>query len=83
MRESHRRLRVAGKWVAKMPQERTEECRLHAEDCIAVAERMSDPQQKTVLLLLAKAWLVLARFVEVSNLVTADILPPGKPPTER
>ena len=66
-----------------MPQERTEECRLHAEDCIAVAERISDPQQKMVLLLLAKAWLVLARFIETSNFAAADVVPPGNPPMGR
>ena len=66
-----------------MLQERAEECRRHAKDCIALAERMSDPQRKMFFLLLAKAWLVLAKFVEVSNLVAADMSPPGKPPTER
>jgi len=66
-----------------MLRERAEECRLHAEDCIGFAERMSDPQQRLIMLLVAKAWLVLARFIETSNFAAADVVPPGNPPMER
>jgi hypothetical protein len=59
-----------------MLRESARDCRLHAEDCIGFAERMSDPQQKSILLLVAKAWLVLATFTEMMNFAADDRLPP-------
>ena len=64
-----------------MEREKATEYRHNAEDCIAFAEGTSDPEQKLILLLVAKAWLVLARFIETSDLVAADMLAPDNPPT--
>jgi hypothetical protein len=44
---------------------------------------MSNPEQKLIMLLVAKAWLVVASFVEMSRFAAADMLPPDNPPTER
>jgi len=66
-----------------MPRESAKDCRLHAEDCIGLAERTPDPQQRLILLLVAKAWLVLASFIETINFAAVDMLPPGNPPAER
>ena len=43
---------------------------------------MSDPEAKLILLLFAKAWLALAKFVETSNLAAADLWPPDMWPTD-
>ena len=68
--------------MSEMRQERAQECRIRAADCIGVAARMSDPEAKLILLLFAKAWLALAKFVETSNLAAADLWPPDMWPTD-
>ncbi len=65
-----------------MEREKAAEYRLNAAGCIGFAERISDPRQKLILLVVAKAWLVLAKFVEQNNLADVDALPRGDPPTK-
>ncbi len=65
-----------------MEREKAAEYRLNAADCISFAERISDLQQKLILLVVAKAWLVLARFVEQNNLSDVDAFPRDDPPTK-
>ena len=64
-----------------MRREQVEEYRHHAEDCVRIAEQMSDSQPRLILLLVAKAWLVLARFIETSDFVEGEMVHPGDPPT--
>jgi hypothetical protein len=67
--------------MSEMQREKAQEYRIRAADCIGVAARMSDPEQKLILLLFAKAWLALAKFIETRNPAAADIWPLGNPPT--
>jgi len=55
-----------------MEKEKATEFHLHALDCLRFAERIADPKQKLILLLIAKAWLLLARFIEKSHLADAE-----------
>jgi hypothetical protein len=52
--------------------ERATEYRFHAADCLRFAKRAAHPQQRLILLIIAKAWLRLARLIEHSDLVEAD-----------
>jgi hypothetical protein len=44
-----------------------EECRRHAADCIAVAERVADSDSKARLLEMASAWLRLAEQADKNS----------------
>jgi hypothetical protein len=47
--------------------ERATEYHFHAADCVRFAKRAANPQQRLILLIIAKAWLHLARLIEKSN----------------
>jgi hypothetical protein len=56
-----------------MEREKPTEYRLNAADCFRFAQRVANPQQRQVLLIVARAWLLLARFIEKRRrLVDAD-----------
>jgi len=52
--------------------ERATEYSFHAADCLRFAKRAANPQQRLILLIIAKAWLRLARSIELSDRVDAD-----------
>ena len=52
--------------------ERATEYSFHAADCLRFANRAANPQQRLILVIIAKAWLRLARLIEKSDPVDAD-----------
>lgn len=55
-----------------MEREKPTEYRLNAADCYRFAQRVASPQQRMVLLLIARSWLLLAKFIEKRRRVDAD-----------
>jgi hypothetical protein len=64
-------MQVFGLSRIEVPVMATNEYRLHAAECLSIADDITSPKHKLVLIAMAEAWLRLARRVE-QGLVAVD-----------
>ena len=60
---------------------RPEKYRRHAAECLRIAEVVTDPQNRILLIHMAQAWLLLAQQIE-KNRASDTVYEPPSPPAE-
>ena len=48
-----------------VPEETIEECRRHVDECAALLERTSDPEDREAIIAMAKAWMKIAEQAKI------------------
>ncbi len=59
---------------------RPEAYRRHAAECLQIAEAVTDPQNRILLIHMAQAWLLLAQQIEKNRASNTVYEPPSPPP---